>query len=98
MNRRTPQILALIILMPATIWGSIAHAQEMFKLLGEKEIRNPRQGRRQGHYRQLSLGELSPTRWRASQQRNGSKMDRDLENPEQQTLHVEPKPGVARLR
>ena len=25
--------------MPAAIWGSIAHAQEMFKLLGEKEIR-----------------------------------------------------------
>ena len=25
--------------MAATIWGSIAHAQEMFKLLGEKEIR-----------------------------------------------------------
>jgi len=39
MNRRTHQILALAILMPATIWGSIAHAQEMFKLLGEKEIR-----------------------------------------------------------
>jgi hypothetical protein len=39
MSRRTPQILALAILLPATICGSIAHAQEMFKLLGEKEIR-----------------------------------------------------------
>ncbi|HEX7565461.1 MAG TPA: hypothetical protein VF396_19770 [Bradyrhizobium sp.] len=39
MNRRTLQIVALAILMPATILGSIAHAQEMFKLLGEKEIR-----------------------------------------------------------
>jgi hypothetical protein len=39
MNRRTPQILALTILLPATNCGSIAHAQEMFKLLGEKEIR-----------------------------------------------------------
>ena len=39
MNRRTPQILALTILLPAAICGSIAHAQEMFKLLGEKEIR-----------------------------------------------------------
>jgi hypothetical protein len=39
MIRRAPQILALTILMPATISGLIAHAQEMFKLLGEKEIR-----------------------------------------------------------
>ena len=39
MNRRTPRILALTILLPATILGSIAHAQEMFKMLGEKEIR-----------------------------------------------------------
>jgi hypothetical protein len=39
MNRRAPQILALTILMPATIWGSIARAQEMFKLLDGKEIR-----------------------------------------------------------
>src|SRR6266403_3058012 len=39
MNRRTPQILALTILMPATNCGSIADAQEMFKLLGENEIR-----------------------------------------------------------
>ena len=39
MNCRTPQILALTILLPATNCGSIAHAQEMFKLLGEKEIR-----------------------------------------------------------
>ena|SRR5258706_10096729 len=37
MNRRALQILA--ILLPATICGSIAHAQEMFKLLGAKEIR-----------------------------------------------------------
>jgi hypothetical protein len=39
MNRPTPQIIAVTILMPATIWGSITHAQEMFKLLGGKEIR-----------------------------------------------------------
>jgi hypothetical protein len=39
MNRRTPQIVALAILLPATIGGPVAHAQEMFKLLGEKEIR-----------------------------------------------------------
>src|ERR1700692_2384701 len=39
MNRRTPQILALTILLPATICGSTTRAQEMFKLLGEKEIR-----------------------------------------------------------
>jgi hypothetical protein len=38
MNRRT-QILALNILLPATICGSIAQAQEMFKLLGASEIR-----------------------------------------------------------
>jgi hypothetical protein len=39
MNRRTPQILTLTILLPATICVSTAHAQEMFKLLGENEIR-----------------------------------------------------------
>ncbi len=39
MIRRTPQILTLTILLPATILGSIANAQEMFKQLGEKEIR-----------------------------------------------------------
>ena len=38
MNRRT-QILALNILLPATICGSIAQAQEIFKLLGASEIR-----------------------------------------------------------
>jgi hypothetical protein len=38
-NGRTPHILALTILMSAAIWGSITHAQEMFRLLGEKEIR-----------------------------------------------------------
>ena len=39
MNGRTPQILALTILLPATVCGWTAHAQETFKLLGEKEIR-----------------------------------------------------------
>ena len=39
MNPRTPQILALTILLPAAVCGSIARAQEMFKMLGEKEIR-----------------------------------------------------------
>ena len=39
MNRRTPPILVLTILMPAAIWASIARAQEMFKSLGEKEVR-----------------------------------------------------------
>jgi hypothetical protein len=39
MIRRAPRFLALTILLPGTICGSIAQAQEMFKLLGEKEIR-----------------------------------------------------------
>ena len=39
MNRRTPQIVALTTLLPATNCGSIAYAQDMFKLLSEKEIR-----------------------------------------------------------
>jgi hypothetical protein len=39
MKPRRPQILALTILLPATICGSIARAGEMFKLLGEKAIR-----------------------------------------------------------
>jgi len=38
-NCRTPRMLALTILLSATICGSMAQAQEMFKLLGEKEIR-----------------------------------------------------------
>jgi hypothetical protein len=39
MNRGAPQVLALTILLPAAILGPIVRAQEMFKLLGEKEIR-----------------------------------------------------------
>ncbi len=39
MNRRTPQILALTILLPAAICGSMVRAEEMFKLLSEKQIR-----------------------------------------------------------
>ena len=39
MSCRTSQILALTILLPATVCGSTAHADETFKLLGEKEIR-----------------------------------------------------------
>jgi hypothetical protein len=39
LTRRTPQILALTILLSVTICGPITHAQEMFKLLGAKEIR-----------------------------------------------------------
>jgi hypothetical protein len=36
--RRTAEILALTVLLPAMHCGSIAGAQEMFKLLGEREI------------------------------------------------------------
>jgi len=39
MNYQTLPVLTLTTLLSATICGSIAHAQEMFKLLGEKEIR-----------------------------------------------------------
>lgn len=39
MNRRAPEILWLAILLPATVCGCTARAQEMFKRLGEKEIR-----------------------------------------------------------
>ena len=38
MNCQTLPVLTLTTLLSATICGSIAHAQEMFKLLGEKEI------------------------------------------------------------
>lgn len=37
MSRRALRVLTLP--LPAMIYGSIAHAQEMFKLLGEREIR-----------------------------------------------------------
>jgi hypothetical protein len=40
MNHRTPHILALNLLLAMTICGSMARAEEMFKLLGEKEIRD----------------------------------------------------------
>jgi hypothetical protein len=40
MIRRASGILALTILLAATICGSIVHAEEMFKLLNEKEIRS----------------------------------------------------------
>jgi len=39
MNHRAPQLLGLAILVPATVCGFAASAQEMFKRLGEKEIR-----------------------------------------------------------
>jgi hypothetical protein len=37
--RRVPRALALTILLLASVYGWKAQAQEMFKLLGEKEIR-----------------------------------------------------------
>jgi len=39
MNHRTPPILALITLLFTSVCGWTARAEEMFKLLGEKEIR-----------------------------------------------------------
>src|ERR1700676_5004215 len=39
MSRRALRVLTLTLPLPAMICGSIAPAQEMFKLLGEKEIR-----------------------------------------------------------
>src|SRR6266404_5354326 len=39
MNRRTLRTLTLTILLPAAVHGWEAQAQEMFKLLSEKEIR-----------------------------------------------------------
>ena len=95
MIRRAPQILALTILLPATILGSTAQAQEMFKLLGEKEIRDKVVGKDitdSSHW----VSYLRPDGVLLSSEMDRN-MDRDLENPEQQTLHVESKPGVARL-
>ena len=96
MIRRAPQILALTIVLPATIYGSIAHAQEMFKLLGEKEIRDKVVGKDiadSSHW----VSYLRPDGVLLSSEMDRN-MDRDLENPEQQTLHVESKSGVARLQ
>src|SRR6266851_5869189 len=39
MKRRARQILGLTMLVPAAVCGFTIQAQEMFKLLGEKEIR-----------------------------------------------------------
>jgi hypothetical protein len=38
-NCQTLPVLTLTTFLSAAIFGSIAHAQEMFKMLGEKEIR-----------------------------------------------------------
>lgn len=40
MNCRALRVLTLTVLLPATICGSTVRADEMFKLLGEKEIRD----------------------------------------------------------
>jgi hypothetical protein len=95
MNRRTPQILARTILFPATNCGSIVHAQEMFKLLSEKEIRAMVVGKDitdSSHWVSCLRpdGAFSAVKW----VENG----RDLENPEQQARYVESKSGVARLQ
>jgi hypothetical protein len=39
MNSKTLRVITLTTLLSAMIWGSTTHAQEMFRLLGEKEIR-----------------------------------------------------------
>src|ERR1700730_16632886 len=39
MNSKTLRVITLTTLLSAMIWGSTTHAQENFKLLGEKEIR-----------------------------------------------------------
>jgi hypothetical protein len=83
MIRRAPQILALTTLLPATILGSTAQAQEMFKLLGEKEIRAKVVGKDitySSHWvSYLPMACFSAAKWTGN-------------------LHVEPKPGVARLQ
>jgi hypothetical protein len=38
-NYRTAQIFALTLLSLPSVWGWAAHAEEIFKLLGEKDIR-----------------------------------------------------------
>jgi hypothetical protein len=96
MNRRTLQILALTILLPAMICGSIARAQEMFKLLGENEIRA----------RVIGKDMTDNTHWAnyfrpdgvLLSEEGGSEVVRDMEDPKQQTLHVEPKSGIANLQ
>jgi hypothetical protein len=67
----------------------------MFKLLSEKEIRA----------RIVGKGITDSTHWVSYLRPDGvllssetGRMDRNLENPEQQTLHVESKPRGAQLQ
>jgi hypothetical protein len=62
MNDGAPQVFALALLLVGMISGSLTHAQEMFKLLSEKDIRARVIGKD---------CELSPAGWRALRQRNG---------------------------
>jgi hypothetical protein len=94
MSRRTPQILALAILLSATICGSIAHAQEMFKLLREKEIRAEVVGKDitdsthwVSYFRPACF---SAAKWAV----NGPGPGKSRIT----TLYVEPKPGGAQLQ
>ncbi len=96
MIRRTLCRLTLTILSFATIFGSTIHAQEMFKLLGEKDIRA----------RVIGKDMTDNTHWAnyfrpdgvLLRRGNGPEVDRDMGDPEEQTLHVEPRSGIAHLQ
>jgi hypothetical protein len=66
MIRGTLCRLTLTILSSATIFGSTVYAQEMFKLLGEKEIRARVIGKDMTD--STHWVNLFPARWRASRQ------------------------------
>jgi len=65
MNRRTPHALTLTMLLSTTVFGSAAYTQEMFKLLGAKEIRARVVGK--DITDNIHLGELSLSRRRTPQ-------------------------------
>jgi hypothetical protein len=76
--------------------GWTAHAEETFKLLGEKEIRARVVGKDitdSSHW----VSYLRPDGVLISDE-NGPEMDWCLADSEQQALHVQSEPGLARLQ
>jgi hypothetical protein len=93
MIRGASGILALTILLQAPICGSIVHAEEMFKLLNEKEIRS----------RVVGKDITDNTHWANYLRPDGVLLSREMGRNwtgtwNQQTLDVEPKPGGAQLQ
>jgi hypothetical protein len=92
MIRRAPHVITPTLVLLSLVVGWAAYGQKMFKLLSENEIRA----------RVIGKDITDSAHWVSYLRPDGvllsGEMGRHLENPEQQTLHVEPKPGGAQLQ